>query len=54
MASQLPGVEELLSLLLTPADEVGPTENLRLRAARLLNVHALRVADALQLAAALS
>ena len=34
-------------------NEIGPSERLRRRAQRLLGVHALRAADALQLAAAL-
>jgi hypothetical protein len=42
-----------LELLLEGCDTVPPTEELRRRAVRLLAVHPLRAADALQLAAAL-
>ena len=43
----------VLSALAAEWSEVLPSEPLRLRAERLLGVHALRAADALQLAAAL-
>ncbi len=43
----------VLSALATAWSEVQPTEMVRLRAERLLSVHPLRAADALQLAAAL-
>jgi len=43
-----------LTDLLASAHEVTPTQDVRLRAERLLGVHALRAADALQLAAALT
>jgi uncharacterized protein len=42
-----------LRVLLEAADEVGPTTDVRERAERLLSVHPLRAADALQLGAAL-
>jgi len=44
---------ERLRLLVQHADAVAPTDELRHRAGRLLAVHPLRAADALQLAAAL-
>jgi predicted nucleic acid-binding protein len=55
---QLVGAERLTTIDLFDAlfswvTEVQPVEQLRRRAERLLNVHALRAADALQLAAAL-
>jgi predicted nucleic acid-binding protein len=43
----------VLSALATTWSEVQPTEMVRLRAERLLSVHPLRAADALQLASAL-
>ena len=43
----------VLSALATTWSEVQPTETVRLRAERLLSVHPLRAADALQLASAL-
>lgn len=42
-----------LRALFERVDEVGPAEDVRLRAERLLAVHPLRAADAFQLAAAL-
>jgi len=44
---------QLLPVLREGAVEVQPSEELRLRAMRLLSVHPLRAADSLQLAAAL-
>jgi predicted nucleic acid-binding protein len=44
---------ERLRLLVQHADAIAPTDDLRHRAGRLLAVHPLRAADALQLAAAL-
>ena len=46
-------IRAALSALAAEWSEVQPTESVRQRAARLLTVHALRAADALQLAAAL-
>ena len=43
----------VLSALATTWSEVQPTETVRLRAERLLSIHPLRAADALQLASAL-
>ena len=43
----------VLSALAATSSEVQPTEMVRLRAERLLSIHPLRAADALQLAAAL-
>jgi len=43
----------VLSALAVPWSEVQPTETVRLRAERLLSIHPLRAADALQLASAL-
>jgi uncharacterized protein len=43
----------ILSAIGTAWSEVQPTETVRLRAERLLSIHPLRAADALQLAAAL-
>ena len=43
----------VLSALAATWSEVQPTETVRLRAERLLSIHPLRVADALQLASAL-
>jgi len=50
---QLAAATERLRQLVHHADTVAPTDELRRRAARLLAFHALRAADALQLAAAL-
>ena len=44
---------ERLRQLVQHADTIAPTDDVRRRAARLLAVHPLRAADALQLAAAL-
>lgn len=44
---------DVLSAIGTAWSEVQPTETVRLRAERLLSIHPLRAADALQLAAAL-
>jgi predicted nucleic acid-binding protein len=52
-AAQLAAATERLRLLVQHADTVAPTDDLRRRAGRLLAVHPLRAADALQLAAAL-
>jgi predicted nucleic acid-binding protein len=52
-ADQLAAATERLRLLVQHADTVAPTDDLRRRAGRLLAVHPLRAADALQLAAAL-
>ena len=46
-------VRAVLSALAAAWSEVQPTELVRLRAERLLSIHPLRAADALQLAAAL-
>jgi predicted nucleic acid-binding protein len=46
-------VRAVLSAIGTAWSEVQPTETVRLRAERLLSIHPLRAADALQLAAAL-
>jgi hypothetical protein len=46
--------EELLQIHVKSCTEVLPTERLRSTADRLLRVHPLRAADALQLAAALA
>jgi len=46
-------VRAVLSALAAAWSEVQPTEMVRLRAERLLSIHPLRAADALQLAAAL-
>ena len=43
----------VLSALAAAWSEVQPTETVRLRAERLLSIHPLRAADALQLASAL-
>ena len=47
------GATERLRALVELADTVSPTDEVRRRAARLVAVHPLRAADALQLAAAL-
>ena len=52
-ATELPAINERLRHLLQHVDTVAPTDDLTRRAARLLAVHPLRAADALQLAAAL-
>ena len=44
---------ERLRAIVAHADTVSPTDEVRRRAARLVSVHPLRAADALQLAAAL-
>jgi len=46
-------VRAVLSALAAAWSEVQPTEMVRVRAERLLSIHSLRAADALQLAAAL-
>jgi predicted nucleic acid-binding protein len=50
---QLAAATERLRLIVQHADTVSPTDDLRRRAGRLLAVHPLRAADALQLASAL-
>jgi predicted nucleic acid-binding protein len=52
-AASLSGATERLRALVELADTVAPTDELRRRAGRLVSVHPLRAADALQLAAAL-
>ena len=52
-AADEPAVRARLTRLLAVANEVAPAEDVRERAERLLAVHALRAADALQLGAAL-
>ena len=52
-ASQLEQALLRLTALVEDADVVAPTPRLRDRAGRLLAIHALRAADALQLASAL-
>lgn len=52
-ASVLAGATERLRAIVEHADTVSPTDEVRRRAARLVSVHPLRAADALQLAAAL-
>jgi uncharacterized protein len=52
-AEALNAATERLRLLVQHADAVAPTDELRHKAGRLLAVHPLRAADALQLAAAL-
>lgn len=49
----LAGATERLRAIVEYADTVSPTDDVRRRAARLVSVHPLRAADALQLAAAL-
>jgi predicted nucleic acid-binding protein len=51
--SQLDSAIQRMELFLDHCDTVPPTEEVRRRARRLLAVHSLRAADALQLAAAL-
>lgn len=53
LASELPAINERLRRLLQHVDSVAPSDEIRRRAARLLAVHPLRAADALQLAAGL-
>ena len=52
-SAELPAINERLRHLLQHVDTVAPSDEVRRRAARLLAVHPLRAADALQLAAAL-
>lgn len=52
-AAELTAYNDRLRQILQHADTVSPTDEVRRRAARLLAVHPLRAADALQLAAAL-
>jgi predicted nucleic acid-binding protein len=52
-ADTLAAYNERLRQIVQHADSVAPTDEVRRRAARLLAVHPLRAADALQLAAAL-
>lgn len=52
-APVLTGATERLRAIVEHADSVSPTDEVRRRAARLVSVHPLRAADALQLAAAL-
>jgi predicted nucleic acid-binding protein len=52
-AAQLPTARELLDHLRARGFELQPTDDLRARALRLLAVHPLKAADALELAAAL-
>lgn len=52
-ASDLTAYSDRLRQIVQHADTVAPTDEVRRRAARLLAVHPLRAADALQLAAAL-
>ena len=52
-ATDMTGAIERIRTLVEHADTVSPSDDLRRRAARLLAVHPLRAADALQLAAAL-
>ena len=52
-AAELTASNERLRQFLQHADTIAPTDEVRRRAARLLAVHPLRAADALQLAAAL-
>ncbi len=51
--ADMSGAVERIRTLVEHADTVSPSDELRRRAARLLAVHPLRAADALQLAAAL-
>ncbi len=53
-ASDLTAYSDRLRQIVQHADTVAPTDEVRRRAARLLAVHSLRAADALQLAAALT
>ena len=53
-SAQVEGVRTNLRQFFAVTREVTPSEPLRLRAERLLAVHSLRTADALQLAAALA
>lgn len=52
-AAEMTSYNERLRQLVQHADTIAPTDDVRRRAARLLAVHPLRAADALQLAAAL-
>jgi uncharacterized protein len=52
-AAELAAINERLRSFLLHVDTVSPTDDVRRRAARLIAVHPLRAADALQLAAAL-
>lgn len=52
-AAVMAGAIERLRAIVEHADTVSPTDEVRRRAGRLVSVHALRAADALQLAAAL-
>jgi predicted nucleic acid-binding protein len=52
-SAELTASNDRLRQIVQHADTVAPTDELRRRAARLLSVHPLRAADALQLAAAL-
>lgn len=52
-ADVLSAATERLRAIVAHADTVSPTDEVRRRAARLVSVHPLRAADALQLAAAL-
>jgi len=52
-APVLTNATERLRAIVEHADTVSPTDEVRRRAARLVSVHPLRAADALQLAAAL-
>ena len=51
--AEMSGAIERIRTVVEHADTVSPSDELRRRAARLLAVHPLRAADALQLAAAL-
>lgn len=53
LAAGMSGAIERIRTLVEHVDTVSPSDELRRRAARLLAVHPLRAADALQLAAAL-
>lgn len=52
-AAQMTSYNERLRQIVHHADTIAPTDEVRRRAARLLAVHPLRAADALQLASAL-
>ena len=52
-AADMSGAIERIRMVVEHADTVSPSDELRRRAARLLAVHPLRAAEALQLAAAL-
>ena len=53
LPADMAGAIDRIRMLVEHADTVSPSDELRRRAARLLAVHPLRAADALQLAAAL-